>query len=141
MNKKQSYAVRAVSGWAVLLAAYLLIFFLFADLKKNVSWIGFGFSVISLLVTGSALWFGITLSDSLQTAMNFYESLHMIWLYPVLSVAAGAVGAFLPEESWKIVTALETIIFVISIIYGIVGTTAAIRMTELDQKDRKKEET
>ena len=139
MNRKASYGIRAVIIAALLLLVYITAFLLLADLEKNVSWIGFGFAVLAFLMTGGGLWIGITASDSLQTAENIYESLHLLWLYPALAVVLSLIFAFLPSGSWKLMVLLETALLAGAAVYAIVGATAAARMTELDKKGRDKE--
>lgn len=136
MNRKASYGIRAVIIAALLLLVYITAFLLLADLEKNVSWIGFGFAVLAFLMTGGGLWIGITASDSLQTAENIYESLHLLWLYPALAVVLSLIFAFLPSGSWKLMVLLEVVLLAGAAIYAIVGATAAARMTELDKKGR-----
>lgn len=123
-----------IAGLFLLL--YLAAFFLLADLKKNVNWIGFGFTVLAFLLAGGGLWLGITASDSLQTAENLYESLHLLWLYPALAVFLSLAFAFLPSGTWKVMVLLETALLAGAAVYAIVGATAAARMTELDKKGR-----
>ena len=139
MNRKASYGIRAVIIAALLLLVYITAFLLLADLEKNVSWIGFGFAVLAFLMTGGGLWIGITASDSLQTAENIYESLHLLWLYPALAVLLRLVSAFLPGGAWKLLVLLEAALLAGAAVYAIVGATAAARMTELDKKGRDKE--
>ena len=115
---------------------YITAFLLLADLEKNVSWIGFGFAVLAFVLAGGGLWIGITVSDSLQTAENIYESLHLLWLYPALAVILSLIFAFLPAGSWKLMVLLEVALLAGAAIYAIVGATAAARMTELDKKGR-----
>ena len=136
MNRKTSYGIRAVIIAALFLLVYITAFLLLADLEKNVSWIGFGFAVLAFLLTGGGLWIGITVSDSLQTAENIYESLHLLWLYPALAVILSLIFAFLPAGSWKLMVLLEVALLAGAAIYAIVGATAAARMTELDKKGR-----
>ena len=136
MNRKTSYGIRAVIIAALFLLVYITAFLLLADLEKNVSWIGFGFAVLAFLMTGGGLWIGITVSDSLQTAENIYESLHLLWLYPALAVILSLIFAFLPAGSWKLMVLLEVALLAGAAIYAIVGATAAARMTELDKKGR-----
>ena len=136
MNRKASYGIRAVIIAALLLLVYITAFLLLADLEKNVSWIGFGFAVLAFLMTGGGLWIGITASDSLQTAENIYESLHLLWLYPALAVVLSLIFAFLPSGSWKLMVLLEVVLLAGAAVYAIVGATAAARMTELDKKGR-----
>ena len=136
MNRKTSYGIRAVIIAALFLLVYITAFLLLADLEKNVSWIGFGFAVLAFLMTGGGLWIGITVSDSLQTAENIYESLHLLWLYPALAVILSLIFAFLPAGSWKLMVLLEVALLAGTAIYAIVGATAAARMTELDKKGR-----
>ena len=139
MNRKASYGFRAVIIAALLLLVYITAFLLLADLEKNVSWIGFGFAVLAFLMTGGGLWIGITASDSLQTAENIYESLHLLWLYPALAVLLSLVSAFLPGGAWKLLVLLEAALLAGAGVYAIEGATAAARMTELDKKGRDKE--
>ena len=139
MNRKASYGIRAVIIAALFLLVYITAFLLLADLEKNVSWIGFGFAVLAFLMTGGGLWIGITASDSLQTAENIYESLHLLWLYPALAVVLSLIFAFLPSGSWKLMVLLEVVLLAGAAVYAIVGATAAARMTELDKKGRDKE--
>ena len=98
--------------------------------------IGFGFAVLAFVLAGGGLWIGITVSDSLQTAENIYESLHLLWLYPALAVILSLIFAFLPAGSWKLMVLLEVALLAGAAIYAIVGATAAARMTELDKKGR-----
>lgn len=134
MNKKTSYGIRAVAIAALFLLVYMAAYFLLADLEKNVSWIGFGFAVLAFLLTGGGLWIGITASDSLQTAENIYEALHLLWLYPALAVVLNLISAFLPAGAWKL---LEVVLLAGAAIYAIVGATAAARMTELDREGKR----
>ena len=136
MNRKASYGIRAVIIAALFLLVYITAFLLLADMEKNVSWIGFGFAVLAFLMTGGGLWIGITASDSLQTAENIYESLHLLWLYPALAVVLSLIFAFLPSGSWKLMVLLEVVLLAGAAVYAIVGATAAARMTELDKKGR-----
>ncbi len=136
MNRKTSYGIRAVIIAALFLLVYITAFLLLADLEKNVSWIGFGFAVLAFVLAGGGLWIGITVSDSLQTAENIYESLHLLWLYPALAVILSLIFAFLPAGSWKLMVLLEVALLAGAAIYAIVGATAAARMTELDKKGR-----
>ena len=136
MNRKTSYGIRAVIIAALFLLVYITAFLLLADLEKNVSWIGFGFAVLAFVLAGGRLWIGITVSDSLQTAENIYESLHLLWLYPALAVILSLIFAFLPAGSWKLMVLLEVALLAGAAIYAIVGATAAARMTELDKKGR-----
>lgn len=136
MNRKTSYGIRAVIIAALFLLVYITAFLLLADLEKNVSWIGFGFAVLAFVLAGGGLWIGITVSDSLQTAENIYESLHLLWLYPALAVILSLIFAFLPVGSWKLMVLLEVALLAGAAIYAIVGATAAARMTELDKKGR-----
>ena len=136
MNRKTSYGIRAVIIALLFLLVYSTAFFLLADLEKNVSWIGYGFAVLAFILTGGGLWLGITASDSLQTAENIYESLHLLWLYPVFAVILSVVFALLSEGSWKLMVLLEVALLAGAAIYAIVGATAAARMTELDKKGR-----
>lgn len=136
MNRKTSYGIRAVIIAALFLLVYITAFLLLADLEKNVSWIGFGFAVLAFVLAGGGLWIGITVSDSLQTAENIYESLHLLWLYPALAVILSLIFAFLPAGSWKLMVLLEVALLAGAAIYAIVGSTAAARMTELDKKGR-----
>lgn len=136
MNRKTSYGIRAVIIAALFLLVYITAFLLLADLEKNVSWIGFGFAVLAFVLAGGGLWIGITVSDSLQTAENIYESLHLLWLYPALAVILSLIFAFLPVGSWKLMVLLEVALLAGAAIYAIVGSTAAARMTELDKKGR-----
>lgn len=136
MNRKTSYGIRAVIIAALFLLVYITAFLLLADLEKNVSWIGFGFAVLAFVLAGGGLWIGITISDSLQTAENIYESLHLLWLYPALAVILSLIFAFLPAGSWKLMVLLEVTLLAGAAIYAIVGATAAARMTELDKKGR-----
>ena len=136
MNRKTSYGIRAVIIAALFLLVYITAFLLLADLEKNVSWIGFGFAVLAFVLAGGGLWIGITVSDSLQTAENIYESLHLLWLYPALAVILSLIFAFLPSGSWKLMVLLEVALLAGAAIYAIVGATAAARMTELDKKGR-----
>ena len=136
MNRKTSYGIRAVIIAALFLLVYITAFLLLADLEKNVSWIGFGFAVLAFVLAGGGLWIGITVSDSLQTAENIYESLHLLWLYPALAVILSLIFAFLPAGSWKLMVLLEVALLAGAAIYTIVGATAAARMTELDKKGR-----
>ena len=136
MNRKTSYGIRAVIIAALFLLVYITAFLLLADLEKNVSWIGFGFAVLAIVLAGGGLWIGITVSDSLQTAENIYESLHLLWLYPALAVILSLIFAFLPAGSWKLMVLLEVALLAGAAIYAIVGATAAARMTELDKKGR-----
>ena len=136
MNRKTSYGIRAVIIAALFLLVYITAFLLLADLEKNVSWIGYGFAVLAFILTGGGLWLGITASDSLQTAENIYESLHLLWLYPALAVILSLIFAFLPAGSWKLMVLLEVALLAGAAIYAIVGSTAAARMTELDKKGR-----
>lgn len=136
MNRKTSYGIRAVIIAALFLLVYITAFLLLADLEKNVSWIGFGFAVLAFVLAGGGLWNGITVSDSLQTAENIYESLHLLWLYPALAVILSLIFAFLPAGSWKLMVLLEVALLAGAAIYAIVGATAAARMTELDKKGR-----
>ena len=136
MNRKTSYGIRAVIIAALFLLVYITAFLLLADLEKNVSWIGFGFAVLAFVLAGGGLWIGITASDSLQTAENIYESLHLLWLYPALAVILSLIFAFLPAGSWKLMVLLEVALLAGAAIYAIVGATAAARMTELDKKGR-----
>ena len=136
MNRKTSYGIRAVIIALLFLLVYSTAFFLLADLEKNVSWIGFGFAVLAFVLAGGGLWIGITVSDSLQTAENIYESLHLLWLYPALAVILSLIFAFLPAGSWKLMVLLEVALLAGAAIYAIVGSTAAARMTELDKKGR-----
>ena len=136
MNRKTSYGIRAVIIAALFLLVYITAFLLLADLEKNVSWIGFGFAVLAFVLAGGGLWIGITASDSLQTAENIYESLHLLWLYPALAVILNLIFAFLPSGSWKLMVLLEVALLAGAAIYTIVGATAAARMTELDKKGR-----
>ena len=136
MNRKTSYGIRAVIIAALFLLVYITAFLLLADLEKNVSWIGFGFAVLAFVLAGGGLWIGITVSDSLQTAENIYESLHLLWLYPVFAVILSVVFALLSEGSWKLMVLLEVALLAGAAIYAIVGATAAARMTELDKKGR-----
>ena len=136
MNSKTSYGIRAVIIAALFLLVYITAFLLLADLEKNVSWIGFGFAVLAFVLAGGGLWIGITVSDSLQTAENIYESLHLLWLYPALAVILSLIFAFLPAGSWKLMVLLEVALLAGAAIYAIVGATAAARMTELDKKGR-----
>lgn len=136
MNRKTSYGIRAVIIAALFLLVYITAFLLLADLEKNVSWIGFGFAVLAFVLAGGGLWIGITVSDSLQTAENIYESLHLLWLYPALAVILSLIFAFLPAGSWKLMVLLEVALLAGAAIYAIVGSTAATRMTELDKKGR-----
>ena len=136
MNRKTSYGIRAVIIAALFLLVYITAFLLLADLEKNVSWIGFGFAVLAFVLAGGGLWIGITVSDSLQTAENIYESLHLLWLYPALAVILSLIFAFLPAGSWKLIVLLEVALLAGAAIYAIVGATAAARMTELDKKGR-----
>ncbi len=136
MNRKTSYGIRAVIIAALFLLVYITAFLLLADLEKNVSWIGFGFAVLAFVLAGGGLWIGITASDSLQTAENIYESLHLLWLYPALAVILNLIFAFLPSGSWKLMVLLEVALLAGAAIYAIVGATAAARMTELDKKGR-----
>ena len=139
MNRKASYGIRAVIIAALLLLVYITAFLLLADLEKNVSWIGFGFAVLAFLMTGGGLWIGITASDSLQTAENIYESLHLLWLYPALAVLLSLVSAFLPGAAREVLVLLKAALLAGAPVYAIVGATAAARMTELDKKGRDKE--
>ena len=136
MYRKTSYEIRAVIIAALFLLVYITAFLLLADLEKNVSWIGFGFAVLAFVLAGGGLWIGITVSDSLQTAENIYESLHLLWLYPALAVILSLIFAFLPAGSWKLMVLLEVALLAGAAIYAIVGATAAARMTELDKKGR-----
>lgn len=136
MNRKTSYGIRAVIIAALFLLVYITAFLLLTDLEKNVSWIGFGFAVLAFVLAGGGLWIGITVSDSLQTAENIYESLHLLWLYPALAVILSLIFAFLPAGSWKLMVLLEVALLAGAAIYAIVGATAAARMTELDKKGR-----
>ena len=136
MTRKTSYGIRAVIIAALFLLVYITAFLLLADLEKNVSWIGFGFAVLAFVLAGGGLWIGITVSDSLQTAENIYESLHLLWLYPALAVILSLIFAFLPAGSWKLMVLLEVALLAGAAIYAIVGATAAARMTELDKKGR-----
>ena len=136
MNRKTSYGIRAVIIAALFLLVYITAFLLLADLEKNVSWIGVGFAVLAFVLAGGGLWIGITVSDSLQTAENIYESLHLLWLYPALAVILSLIFAFLPAGSWKLMVLLEVALLAGAAIYAIVGATAAARMTELDKKGR-----
>ena len=136
MNRKTSYGIRAVIIAALFLLVYITAFLLLADLEKNVSRIGFGFAVLAFVLAGGGLWIGITVSDSLQTAENIYESLHLLWLYPALAVILSLIFAFLPAGSWKLMVFLEVALLAGAAIYAIVGATAAARMTELDKKGR-----
>ena len=136
MNRKTSYGIRAVIIAALFLLVYITAFLLLADLEKNVSWIGFGFAVLAFVLAGGGLWIGITVSDSLQTAENIYESLHLLWLYPALAVILSLIFAFLPAGSWKLMVLLEVTLLAGAAIYAIVGATAAARMTEFDKKGR-----
>ena len=136
MNRKTSYGIRAVIIAALFLLVYITAFLLLADLEKNVSRIGFGFAVLAFVLAGGGLWIGITVSDSLQTAENIYESLHLLWLYPALAVILSLIFAFLPAGSWKLMVLLEVTLLAGAAIYAIVGATAAARMTELDKKGR-----
>lgn len=136
MNRKTSYGIRAVIIAVLFLLVYITAFLLLADLEKNVSWIGFGFAVLAFVLAGGGLWIGITVSDSLQTAENIYESLHLLWLYPALAVILSLIFAFLPAGSWKLMVLLEVALLAGAAIYAIVGATAAARMTELDKKGR-----
>ncbi len=136
MNRKTSYGIRAVIIAALFLLVYITAFLLLADLEKNVSWIGFGFAVLAIVLAGGGLWIGITVSDGLQTAENIYESLHLLWLYPALAVILSLIFAFLPAGSWKLMVLLEVALLAGAAIYAIVGATAAARMTELDKKGR-----
>ena len=136
MNRKTSYGIRAVIIAALFLLVYITAFLLLADLEKNVSWIGVGFAVLAFVLAGGGLWIGITVSDSLQTAENIYESLHLLWLYPALAVILSLIFAFLPSGSWKLMVLLEVALLAGAAIYAIVGATAAARMTELDKKGR-----
>ena len=136
MNRKTSYGIRAVIIALLFLLVYSTAFFLLADLEKNVSWIGYGFAVLAFILTGGGLWLGITASDSLQTAENIYESLHLLWLYPVFAVILSVVFALLSEGSWKLMVLLEVALLAGAAIYAILGSTAAARMTELDKKGR-----
>ena len=136
MNRKTSYGIRAVIIALLFLLVYSTAFFLLADLEKSVSWIGYGFAVLAFILTGGGLWLGITASDSLQTAENIYESLHLLWLYPVFAVILSVVFALLSEGSWKLMVLLEVALLAGAAIYAIVGSTAAARMTELDKKGR-----
>ena len=136
MNRKTSYGIRAVIIAALFLLVYITAFLLLADLEKNVSWIGFGFAVLAFVLAGGGLWIGITVSDSLQTAENIYESLHLLWLYPALAVILSLIFAFLPAGSWKLMVLLGVALLAGAAIYAIVGATAAARMTELDKKGR-----
>ena len=136
MNRKTSYGIRAVIIAALFLLVYITAFLLLADLEKNVSWIGFGFAVLAFVLAGGGLWIGITVSDSLQTAENIYESLHLLWLYPALAVILSLIFAFLPAGSWKLMVLLEVALLAGAAIYAIVGATAAARMRQLDKKAR-----
>ena len=136
MNRKTSYGIRAVIIAALFLLVYITAFLLLADLEKNVSWIGFGFAVLAFVLAGGGLWIGITVSDSLQTAENIYESLHLLWLYPALAVILSLIFAFLPAGSWKLMVLLEVALLAGAAIYAIDGATPAARMTELDKKGR-----
>ena len=51
MKKQSSYGIRVLVIAGILLAVYLAAFFLFVDMEKAGSWIGFGFSVLSLVLT------------------------------------------------------------------------------------------
>ena len=136
MNRKTSYGIRAVIIAALFLLVYITAFLLLADLEKNVSWIGFGFAVLAFVLAGGGLWIGITVSDSLQTAENIYESLHLLWLYPALAVILSLIFAFLPAGSWKLMVLLEVALLAGAAIYAIVGATAAARMTKINKKGR-----
>lgn len=136
MNRKASYGIRAVIIAALFLLVYITAFLLLADMEKNVNWIGFSFAVLAFVLAGGGLWIGITASDSLQTAENIYESLHLLWLYPALAVVLSLIFAFLPSGSWKLMVLLEVVLLAGAAIYAIVGATAAARMTELDKKGR-----
>ena len=136
MNRKTSYGIRAVIIAALFLLVYITAFLLLADLEKNVSWIGFGFAVLAFVLAGGGLWIGITVSDSLQTAENIYESLHLLWLYPALAVILSLIFAFLPAGSWKLMVLLEVALLAGAAIYAIVGATAAARMKEKEKKGR-----
>ena len=135
MNKKTSYGIRAVAIAALFLLVYMAAYFLLADLEKNVSWIGF--AVLAFLLTGGGLWIGVTASDSLQTAENIYEALHLLWLYPALAVVLNLISAFLPAGAWKLLVLLEVALLAGAAIYAIVGATAAARMTELDREEKR----
>ena len=137
MNKKTSYGIRAVAIAALFLLVYMAAYFLLADLEKNVSWIGFGFAVLAFLLTGGGLWIGIAASDSLQTAENIYEALHLLWLYPALAVVLNLISAFLPAGAWKLLVLLEVVLLAGAAIYAIVGAPAAARMTELDREGKR----
>ena len=136
MNRKASYGIRAVIIAALFLLVYITAFLLLADMEKNVNWIGFSFAVLAFVLAGGGLWIGITASDSLQTAENIYESLHLLWLYPALAVVLSLIFAFLPSGSWKLMVLLEVVLLAGAAIYAIVGATAAARMTEIDKKGR-----
>ena len=136
MNRKTSYGIRAVIIAALFLLVYITAFLLLADLEKNVSWIGFGFAVLAFVLAGGGLWIGITVSDSLQTAENIYESLHLLWLYPALAVILSLIFAFLPAGSWKLMVLLEVALLAGTAIYAIVGATAAARMKKNKKKGR-----
>ena len=137
MNKKTSYGIRAVIIAALFLLVYMAAFFLLADLTRGIGWAGFGFAVLAFLLTGGGLWIGITAADSLQTAVNIWESLRALWLYPVLAVILSIVAAFLPDGAWKLLVLLEVVLLAGAAIYAIVGATAAARMTELDREGKR----
>ena len=80
---------------------------------------------------------GVTASDSLQTAENIYEALHLLWLYPALAVVLSLISAFLPAGAWKLLVLLEVVFLAGAAIYAIVGATAAARMTELDREGKR----
>lgn len=138
MKKQSSYGIRVLVIAGILLAVYLAAFFLFVDMEKAGSWIGFGFSVLSLVLTGGGLWFGVTSADSLQTAANFEDTMYPLWLYPVLTIGVGIIGSFLPGSSWRMVAFLEILILALAAVFAIAAGSAALRMTELDREGKRR---
>lgn len=136
-DNRTSYAIRAVIIAGLALLVYIAAFLLLADLKKGTAWIGFGFAVLALVLTGGGLWVGIQAADSLRTAVNIYEALQPLWLYPVLAVVLSIVSAILPSGSWKLITLLEVVLLAGAAAFAIIGSTAAARMTELDKNGKK----
>ncbi len=136
MNEKLSYAVRAAVPAAAALIVYLVVFLLFLSGDRVCIWIGFGFAVLSILLTGAGIFLAVSMADSLQTAVNLAESLRPLWIYPVASVVASIVGGILPLDIWRIMLCAQLVILAAAIILAVYGVSAAARMTQLDRRSR-----
>lgn len=136
MNEKISYAVRAAVPAAAALIVYLVVFLLFLSGDRVCIWIGFGFAVLSILLTGLGIFIAISMADNLQTAVNLAETLRLLWIYPVASIAASIVGGILPLDIWRMMLCIQLVILAAAIILAVYGISAAVRMTQLDLRSR-----